>query len=112
MKIEEEGELCAGGGGGGIRENKEKETEETQTSDQPTSPRRPLSPSPVSVGKSDRRSAHSGSLHTTSYTNWDSDQRKSCSSAAKSARQDTSTADRGEGTDGVIRRDRNPGEGW
>ncbi len=62
--------------GRGIRENKE--TEETQTSDQPTSPPRPLSPSPASVGKSDRGSAHSGSLRATSYTNWDSDQRKPC----------------------------------
>lgn len=43
----------------------------------------PLSASPVFTGKSDRRSAHSGSLHTTSYTNWDWDQRKSCSSVAK-----------------------------
>lgn len=38
----------------------------------------PLSLSPV-LAQSDRRSALSGSLHTTSYTDWDSDQRKSCS---------------------------------
>lgn len=61
----------------------EKETEERQTSDQPALPHSPLSASPVFTGKSDRRSAHTGSLHTTSYTNWDWDQRKSCSSVAK-----------------------------
>lgn len=76
-------------GGGGIGKEKEG-TEETQTSDQPTS-LTVLYLSPVPAVKSDRGSAYSGSLNTRSYTNWDSDQRKSCSSAVSSARQDTST---------------------
>lgn len=66
----------------------------------------------VPTFKSDRGSAHSDSLHATSYTNWDSDQRKSCSSAGSSARQDTSKADHGEGTHGVIKGDRKQEDGW
>lgn len=51
-----------------------------------------LSLLPVSADKSDRGSALSPHTH---YENWDSDQRKPCSSAAKqSGRQDTSTAGR------------------
>lgn len=96
--VEKEGEE-------GLEKKKEKETEETQTSGQPASPHCLLPLCPVFVHKSDRGSAHSGSFHTTSHTNWDSDQRKSCSSAARSARQVTSIAEHGEGADGVIRRD-------
>lgn len=95
---------CGGGEEEKAKET-EKEKEETQTSGQPTSPHCLLFLCPVSVHKSDRGSAHSGSFHTTSYTNWDSDQRKPCSSAARSARQVTSIADHDEAADGVIRRD-------
>lgn len=46
------------------KKKEEKETVERQTSDQPVLPHCPVSVSPALTGKSDHRSAHSGSLHT------------------------------------------------
>lgn len=60
----------------------ERETEEQQTSGQPISHHSSVCVRGATVNKSDCGSVYSGSYHTTSYTNWDSDQRKSCSSAA------------------------------
>lgn len=94
-------------GGGGVGEGEGEVTEENrepQTWDQPTSPYAPQPPCPAPADDSDRGSAYARFLNTRSSTNRDSDQRKSCSSAVGSARQDTSTADRGEGADGLIKK--------
>lgn len=105
-----DGGLTAAGlmrSGGGVGEGEGEVTEknrEPQTWDQPTSPYAPQPLCPAPADNSDRGSAYARFLNTRSSTNRDSDQRKSCSSAVGSARQDTSTADRGEGADGLIKK--------
>lgn len=87
-----------GRGGGGLGKKEEKETRgKTQTSDQPISPLSPRSLIPVSAEKSDPRSADRVSPSTLRAGTQTRGNR--VPSAARSARQDSSTAEHGEGTD-------------
>lgn len=103
------GGLMRGGGGAGegegeVTEEKKKKTESRRPETSP--PHLTLhslcARRPRTILTADQRTRASSTLGAPPTGGGDSEQRKSCSSPVGSARQDTSTADRGEGADGLI----------